>query len=66
MQFSDYVVRDLPHNFSNSDQFDYLQNEVIGPEWNSLNQFKDNIKPKVKAKVGQVINPIKLPKNMSK
>ena len=59
-------MKDLPRNFSNADQFDYLQNSEIGPEWNSLNQFKDNIKPKVNTKVGQVINAIKLPKNVPK
>lgn len=27
----------------------------LGPEWNSLTQFKANIKPKVVTKVGEVI-----------
>lgn len=60
------MVRELPHGYSNPQQFDYLQNMEIGPEWNSLNQFKDNIKPKVINKVGQVINSVKLPKSLNK
>ena len=60
------MVRKLPHEFSNVEQFEYLNQSEIGPEWNSLTQFKDNIKPKVIKKVGQVIEPIKAPKKISK
>jgi len=38
----------------------------IGPEWNSLTQFKANIKPKVITKVGEVIEPIRAPKKVNK
>lgn len=41
-----------------------MQNEPVGPEWNSINQFKDNIKPKVITKAGQVITPAKLPRSI--
>lgn len=41
-----------------------MQSQPIGPEWNSLTQFKDNIKPKVITQAGQVITPAKLPKKM--
>ena len=51
-QLKDYMVRKLPHEFSNVEQFEYLNQSEIGPEWNSLTQFKDNIKPKVIKKVG--------------
>lgn len=43
-----------------------MQNEPIGPEWNSLNQFRDNIKPKVSTKAGQVITAVRLPKKIEK
>jgi U3 small nucleolar RNA-associated protein 14 len=56
----------VPHNFKSPEQFDYLQDEKLGPEWNTLNQFKSNIKPKVITKAGQVIEPIKLPKKLDK
>lgn len=45
----------LPHEFKTSEQFDYIQDERIGSEWNTLNQFKANVKPKVVTKAGQVI-----------
>lgn len=41
-----------------------MQSEAIGPEWNSLNQFKDNIKPKVITKAGEVITAVRLPKKI--
>lgn len=37
------------------EQFEYVNKAEIGPEWNSMNQFKNNIKPKVITKVGEVI-----------
>ena len=57
-------MRELPHEFTNADQFDFMQSEPVGPEWNSINQFKDNIKPKVITKAGQVITPAKLPRSV--
>jgi len=59
------MVRDLPRNFANVDQFDFMQSEAVGPEWNSFTQFNDNIKPKVIAKAGQVIKPVTMPKSMA-
>jgi U3 small nucleolar RNA-associated protein 14 len=59
-------VNKLPHNYNSIAQFDYIQDEKIGTEWNTLNQFKSNIKPKVITKAGQVIEAIKLPKHLSK
>ena len=38
----------------------------MGAEWNTLNQFKSNIKPKVITKAGQVIEPIRLPRHIEK
>ncbi len=55
MQLKDYFVTKLPHNYSSVEQFDYMQDEKVGAEWNTLSQFKSNIKPKVITKAGQVI-----------
>lgn len=55
IQLKDYFVNKLPHNYTNVAQFEYIQDEKIGAEWNTLNQFKSNIKPKVITKAGQVI-----------
>lgn len=41
-----------------------MQSEPVGPEWNSLNQFKDNVKPKVITRAGQVIEAVRLPKKI--
>ena len=57
-------MKNLPHNYSNADQFDFMQQEAVGPEWNSLTQFKDNVKPKVITKAGQVIEAARLPKKI--
>lgn len=48
------------------EQFDYMQSEAVGPEWNTLTQFKANVQPKVVTKAGQVIEPIKMPKRLEK
>jgi U3 small nucleolar RNA-associated protein 14 len=48
------------------EQFDYLQREVIGPEWNTLTQFTSNVQPKVLTKAGQVIEPVTLPRHLVK
>ena len=63
-QLSEYFVKNLPHNYGNADQFDFIQNEAVGQEWNSLTQFKDNVKPKVITKAGQVIEAARLPKKV--
>lgn len=60
------MVQKLPHQFSNVEQFEYMNQTEIGPEWNSLTQFKANIKPKVVTKVGEVIEPIRAPKKINK
>jgi U3 small nucleolar RNA-associated protein 14 len=66
MQLKDYFVNKLPHNVKSSEQFDYLQSEPIGPEWNTLTQFGSNIKPKVITKAGHIIEAIRLPKSFEK
>ncbi len=65
-QLKDYMVRKLPHEYTTVEQFEYLTQSNVGPEWNSLTQFKANIKPKVITKVGEVIEPIKLPRKIMK
>lgn len=56
----------LPHNMKSAEQFDYVQSEAIGSEWNTLTQFRTNVQPKVVTKAGQVIEPIKMPKRLEK
>lgn len=56
----------LPHTMKSPEQFDYMQSEAVGPEWNTLTQFRANVQPKVVTKAGQVIEPIKMPKRLDK
>lgn len=51
----DYFVSKVPAGYSSAEQFEYLQDERLGPEWNSLGQFRVNVKPKVVTQAGQVI-----------
>lgn len=60
------MVQKLPHQYNNVEQFEYMNQAELGPEWNSLTQFKANIKPKVITRVGEVIEPIRAPKRMGK
>lgn len=62
----EYLVRELPYNFSSKEQFDYVHQQPIGPEWNSLSNFQQNIKPKIKTKAGETVQPINLPKKIAK
>lgn len=58
--FSNYLVKELPHNISNREQFDRMNNHSIGREWNSLTMYKKMIQPKIVKKIGQIIEPMKL------
>lgn len=59
-------MKKLPHNIKSAEQFNYLQGQPVGPEWNTLTQFSANIKPKVITKAGQVIQPINMPKTIER
>lgn len=65
-QLKDYFVNKLPHNMKSAEQFDYLQRESLGPEWNTLTQFTANVQPKVAIKAGQVIEAIRMPRYIEK
>ena len=56
--FSNFLVKDLPPDMSNRNQFEAYNNTLIGREVNSLNMYKKLIQPKVVKKIGQIINPM--------
>ena len=56
--FSNFLVKDLPPDMSNRNQFEVYNNTLIGREVNSLNMYKKLIQPKVVKKIGQIINPM--------
>ena len=64
IQLKDYFVHKVPAGYSSAQQFDYVQQEKVGPEWNTLSQFSQNIKPKVKTQSGQVIEAVRLPRQL--
>mmetsp|Transcript_60112 Transcript_60112/g.69643 ORF Transcript_60112/g.69643 Transcript_60112/m.69643 type:complete len:713 (-) Transcript_60112:170-2308(-) len=61
-----YLIPSLPHPFSNSKQFDYLQSVPLGPDWNNLRTQQKLTKPKIITKAGEIIAPIQPPKAMKK
>jgi len=63
-QISKFLIPELPYPFKNSEQFNYLQNVAIGPEWNTLRSHNKIIKPKIITTAGQIIKPIKAPKQL--
>lgn len=58
--FSSYLVKELPLNMANREQFELLNNNPIGREWNSLTTYKQIIQPKIVKKIGQIIEPMNI------
>lgn len=58
--FSNYLVKELPLNMANREQFELLNNNPIGREWNSLTTYKQIIQPKIVKKIGQIIEPMNI------
>lgn len=59
-------MQKLPHNYKSREQFEFANLQTVGPEWNSLRNFKEAIQPKLVTKVGECIQPARLPKKLSK
>jgi len=58
-----YLVPELPHPYKNAQQYDYIQNTPLGPEWNSLKAHQKLNRPRIVTKAGSIIKPIQAPKN---
>ena len=56
--FSNYLVKELPNDMQNREQYEKYNKTLIGREVNSLNLYKKLIQPKVVKKIGQIINPM--------
>jgi U3 small nucleolar RNA-associated protein 14 len=52
------MVKDVPHGYDNSVQFNYEKKSLIGREWNTPTTFQVNIRPKVISEAGLEIQPI--------
>lgn len=53
-----YLVKKLPYQFKNKEQFNYLNHQTVGGEWNSANQHASLTQPKVRTTKGQVIQQV--------
>ena len=61
--FSNYLVKELPKNIQSREQFEKLNSNAIGREWNTLTMYKKMIQPKIISKIGQIIQPMDLNDN---
>lgn len=55
-----FRMEKLPHPFQNADQYDYLEAVPLGPEWNTLGDHRKVCQPRVKTRVGHLVQPIKM------
>ncbi|KAL4509994.1 hypothetical protein ABPG72_010187 [Tetrahymena utriculariae] len=61
--FTQHLVKELPHPYKNKEQFEYLHNAPIGSEWTTIRSHVNLIKPKIKTKAGNIIQPASAPKS---
>ena len=57
-----YLVPTLPHQYDSKQQYERSLRNPIGPEWNTSDAHARMTRPKVIARGGNVIAPIKMPK----
>jgi U3 small nucleolar RNA-associated protein 14 len=59
-----YQVKEIPYPYNSREEFEAATGHAIVPEWSSLSAHRDAIKPRVSARLGAVIPPIKLAKRL--
>ena len=60
-----YLVKDLPHQYSSVEQYKKVMDGAVGREWNTGQSQKRLIQPEVLTKVGEIIKPLKLKKEIA-
>ena len=60
-----YLVKDLPHQYSSVEQYKKVMDGAVGREWNTGQSHKRLIQPEVLTKVGEIIKPLKLKKEIA-
>jgi U3 small nucleolar RNA-associated protein 14 len=50
-------LQDIPFEFENKSQVNFIMSQPVGEEWNGQLQYKRNIRPKMKTQAGKVIRP---------
>lgn len=59
-------VSKVPYPFKTREEYEKHMAKPVGREWNSTSNFTKAIQPRVEAKAGAIIEPIKLPKSSNK
>merc|ERR1719454_1574918 len=59
-----YFVDKVPFPFKNPQQYDQEMRMPSGPEWNTLSQHLQRVKPKVFMKVGAIVPPLNYAKHL--
>ena len=62
-EIQQYQLDSLPHPFQSKEQFEYLTSKPMGKEWTGILHHDRLIKPAVKTRSGEVIQPIQKPKS---
>ena len=58
VKFIVFKISELPHNFCNVADFESKINQPIGRTWNPDQKFRKLITPRVKTRMGTIIEPI--------
>ena len=59
-----YWVKELPHPYNSTKQFDALMSMPVGKEWNTGDSYKRMIQNDVITKAGSIIKPLKFKKDL--
>lgn len=59
-----YQVKEVPYPFKSKEEYELANGSPLGPEWMSLSAHAETIKPRVNARIGAVLAPIKLAKHL--
>lgn len=64
--FRKYLVKELPHQYHTIKEYETSQSIPLGNEWNTMCSYKRMIQPEIVTKLGKIIPPIKLAKEIPK
>lgn len=59
-----YQVKEIPYPYSSREEYEMANSTPIGPEWMPLTSHNEAIQPKVCARLGAVLPPLKLAKHL--
>jgi U3 small nucleolar RNA-associated protein 14 len=59
-----YQVKEIPYPYSSREEYEMANSTPIGPEWLPLTAHTESIQPKVSARIGAVLPPLKLAKHL--